>query len=47
MCQTSERSPYTTLLRKCNGKRPLGIFRRRWKNNIEMYLKENKMGTVD
>jgi len=31
---------YTTLVRKPEGKRPFGRFRRRWEENIEIYLRE-------
>jgi hypothetical protein len=36
------RSAFNILTRKATGKRPLGRSRRRWEDNIRMYLK--KMG---
>ena len=35
------------LLRKPEGKRSLGISRRRWKGNIELYIEEDVCGGVD
>jgi hypothetical protein len=42
-----ERSVYRVLVGNPEGKRPLGRPRRRWKDNIRMYLKEVGCGCVD
>jgi hypothetical protein len=34
------RGAYRALVRKSEGRRPLGILRRRWKDNIKMDLQE-------
>jgi hypothetical protein len=36
-----------TLVRKLEGKRPLGRFRNRWVDNIKMYLREIGWGGMD
>jgi hypothetical protein len=35
-----ERNAYVVLVRKSEGKRPLGRPRLRWENNIKIHLKE-------
>jgi hypothetical protein len=45
-----KRNAYRILVGKPEGKRPLGITRRRWVNNIKMYLREiggDGMGWID
>ena len=42
-----ERGAYRVLVRKPEGKRPLGRPRRRWVNNIRMDLQEVGCGYVD
>jgi hypothetical protein len=42
-----ERKVYTVLVRKPEGKRPLGIPRRRWKDGIRMDLREIGRGSVE
>jgi hypothetical protein len=39
-----ERGMYSVLVGKLEGKRPLGIPRRRWEDNIRMILKEVRCG---
>jgi hypothetical protein len=34
------RNSYNILIGKCEGKRPLGKPRRRWEENIKIYLRE-------
>ena len=41
------RGLYRVLVGKPDGKIPLGRLRRRWENNIEMYLQEVVCGGVD
>jgi hypothetical protein len=41
------RGVYRVLVRKPEGKRPLGRPRRRWENNITMYLQEVGRGVTD
>ena len=41
------RDLYRVLLGKPDGKRPLGRARRRWEDNIKMYLQEVGCGGVD
>jgi hypothetical protein len=38
---------YRVLMRKSEGKRPLGRPRRRWENNIKMDLQEMGCGGMD
>jgi hypothetical protein len=38
---------YRILVRKPEGKRPLGRLRRRWVDNIKMYLRETGEGGMD
>jgi hypothetical protein len=42
-----KRNAYRILVRKPEGKRPLGRPRRRWMDNIKMDLKERGWGGVD
>jgi hypothetical protein len=42
-----ERNVYKVLMRKPEGKRPLGIPGRRWEDGIRMDLKEIGWGSVD
>jgi hypothetical protein len=42
-----KRNAYRVLVRKLEGKRPLGRPRRRWVDNIRMDLKEMEWGDVD
>jgi hypothetical protein len=42
-----KRGVYRVLVGKPEGKRPLGIPRRRWDNNIKVYLQELQCGYVD
>jgi hypothetical protein len=42
-----KRNVYTLLVGKSEGKRPLGIPRRRWINNIKMDLLEIELSVVD
>jgi hypothetical protein len=42
-----ERKVYKVLVRKPEGKRPLGRPRRRWEDGIRMYLREIGLGGVD
>ena len=39
------RSSFKILTRKATGKRPLGRPRRRWEDNIRMYIKEIDINT--
>jgi hypothetical protein len=41
------RSGYRILVGKPEGKRPLGRPRRRWENNIKMYLRDIAWGGMD
>ena len=41
------RGAYRVLVRRPEGKRPLGRHRRRWKNNIIMDLKDVGRGGID
>ena len=41
------RGLYRVLVGKSEGKRPLGRPRRRWENNIKMYLQEVVCGGMD
>ena len=41
------RGEYSVLVGKPEGKRPLGRPRRRWVDNIRMYLQEVECGYVD
>ena len=41
------RGVYRVLMGKHEGKRPLGIYRRRWENNIKMDLQEVGCGVMD
>ena len=41
------RGVYRVLVRKPEGKRPLGRLRRRWEDNIKMDLQEVECGDVD
>ena len=41
------RGVYRVLVGKPEGKRPLGIPRRRWENNIKMDLQEVRCGGMD
>jgi hypothetical protein len=42
-----ERKMYKVLVRKLEGKRPLGRPRRRWEDGIRMDLREIVLGCVD
>jgi hypothetical protein len=42
-----KRNVYKLLVRKPEGKRPLGRPRRRWMNNIKMVLLEIRLSVVD
>jgi hypothetical protein len=42
-----ERGMYRVLMGKPEGKRPLGRLRRRWKDDIKMYLHEVRYGSMD
>jgi hypothetical protein len=41
------KNAYKILVRKPEGKRPLGGHRRRWKDNIRLYLKEEGWEDMD
>jgi hypothetical protein len=41
------RGVYRVLVRRHEGKRPLGSHRHRWEDNIEMYFKEVRRGGMD
>jgi hypothetical protein len=41
------RNAYDIFVRKTEGKRPLGRHRRRWEDNIRMYLRERGWEGVD
>jgi hypothetical protein len=43
----AERNAYRTLVRKPEGKRPLGRPRHRWMDNIKIYLRETGWGGMD
>jgi hypothetical protein len=43
----AKRNPYRILVRKAEGKRPLGTPRRRWVDNIKMDLREIGWDGVD
>jgi hypothetical protein len=43
-CMGEERKVYTVLVGKPEGKRPLGIPRRRWEDGIKMDLRETGLG---
>jgi hypothetical protein len=49
VCSTNgeKRNAYRILVGKPDGKRPLGRPRRRWVNNIKMYLREIGWGGMD
>jgi hypothetical protein len=47
MGEMRNRLTYKTLVRKPAGKRPLGMTRRRWKDNIRMHLRELGWEGVD
>jgi hypothetical protein len=42
-----EKGVYRVLVGKLEGKRPLGRPRRRWEDNIRMYLQEMGCGSMD
>jgi len=42
-----KRGAYRVLVRKPEGKRPLGRPRRKWEDNIKMYLKKVGCGSMD
>jgi hypothetical protein len=42
-----KRKAYRILLRKTEGKRPLGRPRRRWEDNIEMDIRETGSGDIN
>ena len=42
-----ERGIYRVLVGKSEGKRPLGSHRRRWEDNIKMYLQKVGCGVMD
>jgi len=46
-CMGEERGVYRSLMGKPEGKRPLGRPRRRWVDNIRMYLREVGCGYMD
>jgi hypothetical protein len=48
-CSTNgeKRNEYRILMGKPEGKRPLGIPRRRWEDNIRMDLREVEWGDMD
>jgi len=46
-CMGEERGVYTVLVRKQEGKRPLGRPRHRWVDNIRMCLQEVGCGYMD
>jgi hypothetical protein len=41
------KNTYNILVRKSEEKRPIGTLRRRWKYNIRMDFKGNRVGNVD
>jgi hypothetical protein len=41
------RCAYNILVGRPEGRRPLGRRRRRWEDNIKMYLREIEFGDVD
>jgi len=41
------RGVYRVLVGKPDGKRPLGRTRRRWEDNVKMYLREVVCGSMD
>jgi hypothetical protein len=43
----AKRNAYRILVGKPEGKRPLGRPRRRWENDIKMYLREIGWGVMD
>jgi hypothetical protein len=49
VCNTNEekRNAYRILVGKPDGKRPLGRLRRRWVDNVKMYLREIGLGGMD
>ena len=46
-CMGERRGIYRVLVRKPEGKRPLGRLRHRWEDNIKMYLQEVGCGVMD
>jgi len=46
-CMGERRGLYRVLVRKPEGKRPLGRLRHRWKDNIKMDLQEVGCGFMD
>jgi hypothetical protein len=47
VARVGERSAYRALVGKPEGRRPLGRPRRRWEDNIRMYLREVGWGGMD
>jgi hypothetical protein len=46
-CVGKRRGVYSVLVRKPEGRRPLGRPRRRWEDNIKMDLQEIECGVMD
>jgi len=46
-CMGERRGIYRVLVRKPKGKRPLGVLRRRWEDNIKMDLQEVGCGGME
>jgi hypothetical protein len=46
-CMRMMRNSYKVLIRKPEGKRPLGRNRHRWENNIKLDLKEIRCDGID
>jgi len=46
-CMWERRGVYSLLVGKLEGKRPLGRPRRRWEDNIKIYLQEVRCGGME
>ena len=47
VAHVGERSTYRVLVGKLGGKRPLGIPKHRWEDNVKMNIKEVVVGGID
>jgi len=47
VCMGARKSAYRVLVRRSEGRRPLGISRHRWKYNIKMDIQYVRWGSMD